>query len=326
MDIKEMAALLKQIKETRAAAEKKTVARVLQDFRAAASSNAAAIAFYQQAVGATQYGGKAHDVSEFQDWSKREADKLKSDAMQNAARLHLSYLLLTIQRAGGMTTKQLEPALVAHIAALTAAGAGDPAILARRDRAQDLKDAGFKQIKGVKPPGREPLFWDQELINKGVDGGIFVQWYGIEKMFSDLKDWETRPANVDGIYQKTLLPYYRQIKDPRVIAYWDDKMQKEAQKASDTALAFKIEQFNKMTRPQMLWKRAQDMIAIDQRNRGMGEMVSLVKNYPDHPDLNDWISTLEGMIPPPAAAATPAPTAAQPSMPPSPTPDATQSN
>jgi len=309
LDPKEMAALLRQIKETRTAAEKKTMARVLQDFRAAAATNASAIAFYQQAVGATQYGGKAHDASEFQDWSKREGEKLKSDAMQNAARLHLSYLLLTIQRAGGMTTKQLEPALTAHIAALTAAGAGDGAILARREKAQDWRDVGYRQPKGVKPPGKDQLFWDQDLINKGVDGGIFVQWYGVEKIFSDLKDWETSPGNVDGIFQKTLLPYYRQIKDSRVITYWDDKIAQEAQKASDTGLSFKIDQFNRMTRPQLLWKRAQDMIAIGQRNRGMGEMMALVKNYPDHPDLNDWISALEGMLSPSGVGATPAPEA-----------------
>ncbi|MEI6561373.1 MAG: hypothetical protein WCO68_04720 [Verrucomicrobiota bacterium] len=306
VDLKDLIVILKQIKEKRAAAEKATVARVLQDFRAAAASNAAAIAFYEQAVGATQYAGKAQ--AEFQDWKKREADNLKSDAMQNAARLHLSYLLLTIQRAGGMTTKQLEPALLAHIAALTAAGAGDAAILARRDKAKDLKEAGYKPIKGVKPPEKEPLFWEQPLINSGVDGGIFVQWYGITKIFSDIKEWESSPGNVDGMYQKTLLPYFRQNKDPRVIAYWDDKIQQEAQKASSSVLAFKIEQFNKVTRPQLYWKRAQDILTINQRNRAMGEMISLIRNYPDHPDLNNWISTLEGMLAPPAAA-TPAPSA-----------------
>ena len=304
VNLKEITAVLKQIKDTRAAAEKMKVGRVLQDFRAAAASNATAIAFYEQAVGATQYDGKTQ--MEFQEWKKREADRLKSNAMQNAARLHLSYLLLTIQRAGDMTTKQLEPALLAHIAALSAAGEGDNAILARRDKAQDLKEAGYQPIKGVKPPEKESLFWEQDLINRGVESGIFAQWYGISKLFSKLKDWENSPGNVDGMYQKTLLPYYRQNKDPRVIAYWDARLQKEAQQATSSGLAFKIDQFNKVIRPQLSWKRALDMDAIGQRNRALGEMIALVKNYPDHPDLPDWIATLEGMLlapaTPPAAA------------------------
>ena len=318
VDLKALTALLKQIKEMRTATEKSKVDRVLQDFRAAAASNDAAIAFYAQAIGATQFDGKTHELTEFQEWKKREADNLKSAAMQNAARLHLSYALLTIQRAGGMTTKQLEPALSAHIAAVTAAGAADAAVLARREKAQDLKEAGHRQNNGGKQPEKEPLFWDQDLIKRGVDNGIFVQWYGISKTFANLKDWETSPGNLDGIYQKTLLPYYRQNKDPRVIAYWDDKIQQEAQKASSSALSFKIDQFNKVTRPQLLWKRATDMEVIGQRNRALGEMMSLVKNFPDHPDLAEWISTLESMLlalvpPAPApAAASPAPAAASP--------------
>ncbi len=297
VDLKELAALLKQIKDKRAMSEKASAARVVQDLRAAAASNATAIAFYEQAVWATQYDEKIHEHTEFQSWMRDEADKLKSEAMQNAARLHLNYLLLTFQRAGGATTRQLESALLAHIAALTAAGAGDSAIQARSDRAQALREApGFKPVRGAKKPVKEPLFWEQDLINKGVDSSIFVQWYGVSKMLSNLKDWESSPGNVDGMYQKTLLPYYRENKDSRVIAYWDMKLQQEAQQATSSSLSFKIDQFNMVRRPQLLWKRAQDMILIGQRNRGIGEMVSLVKNYPDHQDFADWISTLEGIL------------------------------
>lgn len=297
VDLKELVAILKQIKEKRSAAEKMTAARVAQDIRAAAASNATAIAFYEQAVAATQYDGKTHERTEFQDWKRDEADKLKSDAMQNAARLHLGYLLLTLQKAGGATTKQLEPALLAHIAAVTAAGAGDVAIQARRDRAQTLREApGYKPVKGAKKPSKEPLFWEQELVNKGVDGGIFVQWYGVSKMFADLKEWELCPGNVDGMYEKTLIPYYRLNKDPRVIAYWDSKIQQEGQNAANTNLSFKIDQFNMVRRPQLLWKRAQDLLLIGLRNRALNEMIALIKNYPDHPDFPNWISTLEGLL------------------------------
>ena len=301
MDMKGLITALKQIKEKRASAEKATSARVMQDFRNASASNAAAIAFYERAVQATQYDGKTHAPSDFQDWLKTDADKLKSDGMQNAARLHLNYLILTIQRAGGATTKQLEQGLLAHIAAVIAAGAVDDAVLARRDKAQDLKDAGFKSAKGAKPPSKEPLFWDQDLIKQGVEKSVFVQWYGVSKMISDVSDWESIPGNLDGMYQKTLLPYYREIKDLRAIAYWDAKIQQEGQQATSSALSFKIEQFNAVRRPQLLWKRALDMIAIGQRNRGLGEMLNLIKSFPDHQDLPDWITTLEGLITPPAS-------------------------
>lgn len=288
VDLKSLAQTLKEIKAKRAASEKTLGSKLQQDFRVASASNADAIAFYDRAVLAVE-PDKTH--ADLADWEK-------SDAAQNAARLHLSYLLLTLQRAGGATTKQLEPALLAHIAALTAAGAADDVIQYKRDRSLELKDAGYRppNAKGKTPLGKIPLFWEQDLIKKSVKNSVFVQWYGISKMLDDVKDWEFAPGNADGIYQSTLLPYYRQTKDPRLLTYWDNKIQQEAQDAAKSFAVFKVDQFNTVRRPQLVWKRALDMIAIGQRNRGMTDMLTLVKTYPDHPDLRDWISGLEAML------------------------------
>ncbi|MDD5349151.1 MAG: hypothetical protein PHQ12_02965 [Chthoniobacteraceae bacterium] len=299
VDLKGLIQTLKEIKTKRSTSEKSFEMKLEQDFRASSSSNSAAISFYDRAAQAVQGDKVRPDLAEWE----------KSEAAQNAARLHVSYLLLTLQRAQGATTKQLEPAIMAHINALTAAGSKDETIQHRRDREQELKEAGFRQpnIKGKPGPAHEPLFWDQELIKQSVKNSVFVQWYGISKMLDGAKEWEFAPGNVDGMYQNTLLPYYRQNKDPRIIAYWDNKMQQEMQDASQNG-TFKADQFNNVRRPQLVWKRALDMIAIGLRNRGMGDMVTLVKSYPDHPDLPDWISQLETMV----ADAAPAPKPAAP--------------
>jgi hypothetical protein len=310
VDLKQLKEVLKQIKDKRATSEKMTQNKVLQDFRAAASNSSAAVAFYTQAVQATQFDGKVHEQSAFQDWKRDESEKLKSDAMQSAIRLHLSYLLLTLQYATGTPIEQLEPALQAHIAAVTAAGAKDDDVIARRQKAKDMADRN-PMLRGKRPPEDEPLFWDQPLIKQGVTNSIFVQWYGIQKMVSDLKDWEAVPGNVDGICQNTLLPYYRKNKDPKALAIWDAKIQRESLVASNSNLAFKIEQFNKVSLPTLLWNRATDAITIGLRNRGIAEMLGLVKNYPDHPDLPAWISKLESVI----ASAEPATPAASPTAP-----------
>jgi len=221
----------------------------------------------------------------------------------------LSYLLLTLQYATGTPIEQLEPALQAHIAAVTAAGAKDDDVIARRQKAKEMADRN-PMLRG-KRPDEEPLFWDQQLIKQGVGNSIFVQWYGIQKMVSDLKDWEAVPGNVDGICQNTLLPYYRKNKDPKALAIWDAKIQRESLVASNSNLAFKIEQFNKVRLPALLWSRATDAVVIGLRNRGISEMLGLVKNYPDHPDLPAWISKLEEVI----ASTEPSAPAASPAIP-----------
>ena len=296
VDLKQLREILKQIKDRRAVDERITQAKLMQDIRGAASNNSAAIAFYTEAIQATQFDGKVHEQAAFQDWRKDEADKLKSDAMQNAVRLHLSYLLLTLQYATGTPIQQLEPALQAHIAAVIAAGSKDDDVIARRQKAKDMAERN-PMLRGKRSPGDDdPLFWDQQLIKQGVNSSIFVQWYGIQKLVSGLKDWEPVPGNIEGINQNTLLPYYRQSKDPKALAIWDAKIQRESQQASNSNLAFKIDQFNKVRLPALLWSRASDSIAIGLRNRGISEMLGLIKNYPDHPDLPAWISKLEEMI------------------------------
>jgi len=322
IDFRKALTTLKNIKEKHNTEEKTMQSKVVQDLRTASASNATAIAFYQDAVAATQFGSK--DSPGFQQWMSKEADNLHSDAMQNAARLHINYLILSIQRSLGATTRQLEQPLLNHIAALTAAGARDSAIQLDHDKATAAKDAA-----GKNPPSRnrkpsanhEPLFRDQDLITQDITSSIFVKWYGVSQMLAGLKDWETVPGNIEGMYESTLLPYFRQIKDPRVIAYWDDKIQQESLRAN-ARVAFKLDQFNNVRRPQLLWRKAVDTVAIGQRNRGMGEMLELIKNTPNHPDLPDWIAQLEKMIggasAEAAAAATPAvpkPVDPQPTLP-----------
>lgn len=313
VDLKTVLETLKQSKEKRATSEKTNLAKVTQDFRAAAANNATAINFYELAYAATKFDGKAREHADFQEWKKNEADKLKSDAMQNAVRLHLNYLTISLQRASGATMQQLEQSLIAHIAALNAAGAGDTEARYRRDKAKEMKDAGIKAAKG--DGARMQTFWDQEITKQTISGSIFVQWYGAQKLFSNMKEWETNPFSVDGIYTQTLLPYFRQNKDPRALAYWDEKIQHEAQVVSNTSLAFKIDQFNSIRRPALLWQKATDMIAIGQRNRGISEMVNLIKNFPDHPELASWITTVEGMVAAPAPAASAAATGTAPAAP-----------
>ena len=295
VDLKVLMATLKQIKDKRALSEKAMEVKAVEDFRAAASSNAAAIAFYQGVAAATGGDGK-----------NRRPEWAKSEAAGNAARLHLNYLLLTIQRAAGATTKQLEPALMAHIVGLNAAGAGDAAILVRRE---ESAKGGYMPSGRKRVPDHEPTFSEQDLMKQDVSSSIFVKWYGIQRMLEGAKDWETNFGDVDGIYQKTLLPYYRQKRDPLAVAYWETKIQQEAQRATSSNEAVKIDKFNAVRRPQLLWKRAGEMVSIGQRNRGMNEMLNWVRTFPDHPDLADWISSMEGMIAEntPPAIAQPAP-------------------
>ena len=92
------------------------------------------------------------------------------------------------------------------------------------------------------------------------------------------------------------LQQQRKDKDQRVITYWDNKIKIATEVMSESKRAFDIDQFNAIHRPELLWSRAKDLIAIGQRNRGIGEMFTIVKTWPDHPENAAWIQKIEDIL------------------------------
>ena len=212
---------------------------------------------------AISFVGQSHGQTDFQDWKKKEAEHLKSPEMQTAVRLHLNYLILSLQYSNGMTIPQLVPTLIRYSELVTSANA-----------------------EVVR----------QEVLRRSVADSIFVKWYNAQRMFGELKDWEMSPGNVDGIWEKTILPQLRKDKDPRVIVYWDNKIKSAIEVMAESKRTFDLEQFNQIHKPTLLWSRAKDLIVVGQRNRGIGEMFAIVKNWPDHPSNAEWIAKLENVL------------------------------
>ena len=271
VDAKALIAALKQIEEKHAVSAKQLLEKTIQDINAAASSNSSAIALYQEAIRATTFMGQSRENTQFMEWKKKEADELKSSEMQTAVRMHLTYLVLSLHRANGATIPQLLPALLSYTAQVTAA----------RD-----------------------LVGRQEMMKRNITDSLFVRWYGISKLLKDLKAWETSPGDVDGIYQKSILPQMRADKNPRILDYWDAKIQQESTDAKDSKRAFNAEQFDQVRRPELLWSRAQDLLAIGLRNRAITEMFAVVKSFPEHPNNSGWNKELMALLTNPEPATT----------------------
>jgi hypothetical protein len=135
--------------------------------------------------------------------------------------------------------------------------------------------------------------------------------------------WETVPGNVNGIYNAIILPEFRATKDPRLLDYWDMMIRKAQENIYAGMPDFEEKQWSQVKKPSMMWSRAQDLMLIGQRNRGITEMYNLIKAYPQHPDAAGWIAILEGIAAPTAA---PQPATIQTSgtvAPPTAIPDAT---
>jgi hypothetical protein len=294
IDAKSMLASLQDIKQKQADSAKSQLLQTITDFTAACSDDGAALNFYVEAVRVTRFVGRDHEDSAFREWKKDQLDRLKPSAI----RIALRYTMLSLQRAAGATDDQIFPVLLGY--------ASDTA---------DILPA--LDAPGIPGKGRGE---DQDILREPVSDNIFARWYNIGGQLSALDNWEPVPANIDGIYQKILLPVMRKNRDPRILKYWDNKIITERGRASTETAAFDTDRFNLTRRPALLWSRAEDEVAIGMRDQGVTDMYNLVKAFPAHPDAAKWIAELEGLLAPPAPAPAAtggtAPAAAAPAAPP----------
>jgi len=286
---------LQQIKQQQSTAAQTQLKTTIADFSAASADDGAAENFYVEAVRVTRFVGQDRADTAFSDWQKNTLPRLNPAAI----RLALRYTTISLQRAAGATDAQIFPVLLAY--------------------AQEAQDAlpGIEAQQNVPPPqqeggrrgfGRQGGGRDEEprILEQAVSDNIFSKWYNIGGQLSGLADWEQVPGNIDSMYQQTLLPLMRKARDPRVLQYWDTKIETERAAASSASAAFNTDRFNLTRRPTLLWSRAEDEVAIGQRDQGLTDMYTLVKNFPTHPDAGKWIKELQDLLTTsPAAASSP---------------------
>lgn len=276
VDLRQLLQELKQIEAKSSASSKGRQQKVLSDLSAAAASGSRATDFYEQAIRATRFAGQAQQQTQFQEWKKKEAEKLRSHDMQTAVQLHLQYLVITLKHAWGTPMEETLPALFQYTHQLTP-------LLADK--------------------GKRPFHLREPLMSKPLGESVFVQWYGLGGDLPAAKGWELAPIKLDGMYEKTILPIMRKQKDARIVQYWDMRIEREARQAEEDRRTFGQDQFNFVKKPDLLWSRAKDLLVVGQKNRAMTEMLAVIRAYPDHPEALARIAELEKLATPPAVPA-----------------------
>ena len=267
---------LRQLKDKQSATAKNMFNQAIADFSGAAASDGAATNFYLEAVRVTQFVGQNREQTSFHDWKKKDGSKINAAGVETC----LQYMVLTLRRSAGATDAQIFPSLLAY--------------------AQNTQ----ANIANV---------WDSDVARQPVTSNIFARWYNLSSQFENVDNWEMNPTNTDGMYEKVLLPYMRKTHDRRILDYWDAKLADESAKASAAKNEFATDTYNSNRRPELLWGRAEDEVAIGMRDQGLTEMYNIVKGFPTHPSAAKWIDELQGLLT--AASAPAAPRLAAPSGP-----------
>ncbi|HEX8372619.1 MAG TPA: hypothetical protein VF585_07555 [Chthoniobacterales bacterium] len=261
------AQILQELKDIEAKRNAVTTTRQRQNMdliQKAAMSKEAAIALYEDAQMATQFQGANRENSQFREWKKKQEEQLKDSDFRESVRLHLFYLAMSMKRAGGAKPEEMVAQVLDYIK-----------VLDNSKPAVDVKES---------------------LLKSSVSDGIFAKWLGIGPDLAKAENWEMNPGNSDAIAEKILLPEWRKQKSPALITYWDARIAREGTAAGSASLDFQEKNFASVKKPDLLWRRAQEFLVLDQPNRAAQEMFAIIKNFPTHPKTPEWIGVLQKQL------------------------------
>lgn len=268
----------------------------LNRLKAGAASGSAAASLYADAVEAVDFEGKPNKATALSDWKTANAELLRSKEMQALLTLNLRYLILSLERASSDDPKLFVAPSLAYAQELF----NSDTLFhkdAKADRGNSERDkqerALMNQVNAAK----------KELLDKSVADGVFSKWLRLNQWLPKADGWELSAGNLAGILEKNVRSQLREQKDPRLIDTWDMEMQLLADRATSGRLEFAAADFNTVARPKLIFARANDMIIIGQKNRGVSDIYALVKANPQHPDFSKWVARLRELLKKPEAAA-----------------------
>ena len=267
--------------------------------QAAAASPATAAAAWEEAVRITQFEGVAREGTQFKEWREGEGDALKEKEAAGAAQLHFKWMALTLQRAMGVPMKDLLPLVFGFTKELAADQAAMDALEDKIRREKELAVNG-RNGRDRKSNDEAVKRMHDQILRAPVNGSVAAKALKISELLN-VEKWEMNAGTPDAIFSQIIVPELRASRDLRLLEFWDMRLKRESEAVAKTQLAFEMEKFTKVRRPEILWSRVQDVLLLGQRNRALGEMLSIVKTWPSHPRANDWVAEIEQIIAPPAA-------------------------
>lgn len=245
----------------------------------------------------TEEGKRNEAWREYTDrFGQEMKDEEKITAFREARWLQLRYLILTIQVAQMADRREALLPLTRFL-----------------DELVKLDGAGY------------------EFIDEPVNDCAYAQALNVDKTL-DPGEWELVPTNIEGIYDRILMPSLRAKKDPRLITAWNSKIRhltafaeqrkKAAEKAARVAASADnrqntprggstrdpkrsaeakeernpYEEFMTEKLPTMKWTMCEDLLKCGFEGEALVGMLDVVRSHPAHPETLKWMSQLQGSL------------------------------
>ena len=237
-------------------------------FKAGTASPTAAYEFYLDCHKLVQFDRKGLSGTDFREWKSRNVKELRSRPHAEARRLQLSFLVLTLRAA---QIKEAED---------------------RYGMGAELLALADKCIEHYGEAGRH-----RRIMHEGAVGSMYGQAYDLASTLQGFGDWPGAPLDLEGIYENVVLPPFRTPeKADELGAIWDRRMQQHVRMVAALENPEREAEFQKVELPRYRWQKHVDLIRAGQSKSSVRLMVEMIQLHLDHPDVDEWLSALQGYL------------------------------
>lgn len=255
------------------------LAEIIERFRKATSSDAAALNFYIDCKKIVDLERKDMTRDALRTQSERMADQVErmADEQQNrdkdegdfgkAVRLQLEYIILTLEAHETPEDKMIEmiPKLRAYVASVL-------------ENAGKLKGRALRTLSG------------------SISNSPFVDAYQIGR-YLDSENWSSDPLNFGQMWSKCIFPILEEQDREKLPEQWDARIKTEMAFREESMYDPEFEIWMKNELPVLRWSRA---VFLYERGpspiNAMGDMLKLIREYPDHANAPSWLEQLHGLV------------------------------
>jgi hypothetical protein len=266
--------------------------------RAAAGSEAGALALYLDCYKIEHYDKRNLKTTDFQAWKDGNEGRLKDEEFTKGLVLQLEYLVLSIQAQDADEAKEIAPLVTALQAYLPRAlAAVQDSMKHTASGAVEEKDKGGRN-GGGRGPGRGAGGGGQlaGILRESVKQTEFARAMQLDEYLRN-NEWEYSPLGIDGIYDRVILPYYLENKREEIGAQWDMRINTELALRKSSMSEAQFIEYYKERYPVMQWSKASYMLSNKVNPiLALADMLRIVRDNPAHANAAQWVKELRRSV------------------------------
>ncbi|HEX2748948.1 MAG TPA: hypothetical protein VHM91_13165 [Verrucomicrobiales bacterium] len=259
-------------------------AAIIKQLREAGVSGDKAFALWLDCKKEIDFDQKNASATEWAEWKRKQTKDANHDR-DAGLQMQVQWLTIVLMHCNARTDSARNEAITSAVAFLDT--------VVEKLRKMDAKDTGGGG-NGKRPWGGGGGGGNE--IEQDVLGSVFAKFFKLDASVSRKDGVATVPGDVGGIYEKMILPFYRESKQAvSLMSAWRKRIEQE-KSIADAGKSGQKEKFTAEKLPELQWGQQRDLFKLGQEEPATASMIAIIKANQGHRHTSQWITELTTML------------------------------